>query len=120
MTRCDFATTTYCLWCGALFRRSHKNRDQQCCGATHSRKMTERRAKIRNRAVPPAPCPNVAKLSFEVRGAAVRAAYVRHQHFYECRCGLFHLTSTPNEVSVTAIEILREKERRNVRPDAVV
>ena len=105
----DFAKTCYCAWCGVKFRRGFRNRTQETCSATHARKMTEWRSKRRGRT--PQPCPaSYQKMALELRGAAIQAARSRGIHFYECRCGKFHLTSTPNNISIQALGILQSKE----------
>jgi hypothetical protein len=105
----DFAKTCYCAWCGVRFHRMVRNRTQETCGTTHARKMTEWRSKRRGRTPQPCPAP-YAKLAFELRGSVIQAAHSRDIHFYECACGKFHLTSRPNDISVQALALLREKE----------
>ena len=104
----DFATTSYCAWCGVKFRRTWRSKDQQTCCATHARKMTRwRQSRIGKSFFP---CGKQGKMQLRLRGAAVRAASRRDCHFYECACGSYHLTAQANDTSIQAIEILRSKE----------
>ena len=105
----DFATTTYCAWCGVRFRRTYRNKTQQACGATHARKQT--RARQQHAVAIFEKCPTAGKVPFAIRGAAIEAAYRRKMHFYLCRCGSYHLTSKPNDISIQAIGILQSKEK---------
>lgn len=101
------AQACLCAWCGATFYRASGEEERQHCGKTHSAKMNEWRRQRRTKTFQP--CPTPTKVPYVLRGVAVEAAYRRDLHFYLCRCGSFHLTKTPNDDSIRAIELLRAK-----------
>ena len=74
----------HCRWCGKVI----DDLTALYCSATHQTVQRKKRArKLVNH------CPHPEKVAIRYRGAAVLLAQYHDQHFYLCKCGVYHLTS---------------------------
>lgn len=95
----------HCHWCGTPFNRQQVHDGTLWCCKSHKTNGWKRRNRLNG--IPVERCPHPEKLAIPHRGTAVRWAVVQGHYFYECKCGVFHLTSAANSVAADAIALFR-------------